>query len=76
MVTGEVASVNGRTVKLTLPDSQVVTARLEADVKVSVGESMAFTVKSNTGSQIALKPLFNSSAVNATAIKALGQASP
>ena len=75
VVTGEVASVNGRTVKLTLPDSQVVTARLEADVKVSVGESMAFTVKSNTGSQIALKPLFNSSAVNATAIKALGQAS-
>lgn len=75
VVTGEVASVNGRTVQLKLPDSQVVTARLEADVKIGVGESLAFAVKSNTGSQIALTPLFNSSAVNATAIKALQMAS-
>lgn len=75
VVTGEVASVRGRTVQLKLPDAQVVTARLEADVKIQVGQSMAFAVKSNTGSQIALTPLFNSSAVNPTAIKALGQAS-
>lgn len=75
VVTGEVASVNGRTVQLKLPDSQIVTARLEADVKISVGQSMAFAVKSNTGTQIALTPLFNSNAVNATAIKALQMAS-
>ena len=75
VVTGEVASINGRTVKLTLPDSKVVTARLEANVKISVGESMAFEVKSNTGTQIALRPLFGQSAVNATAVKGLEQAS-
>ncbi len=75
VVTGEVSSVEGRTVKLTLPDSKVVTARLDANVKISVGESMAFEVKSNTGTQIALRPLFGQSVVNATAIKGLEQAS-
>lgn len=75
VVTGEVVGIKGRTVQLRLPDSQIVTARLEADVKIQAGQSMAFAVKSNTGTQIALTPLFNSTAVNPTAIKALGQAS-
>lgn len=75
VVTGEVTGMNGKNVQLTLPDNRVVTARLETDLKLSVGQSLAFAVKSNTGDQIALRPLFNSEAVNATAIKALGQAS-
>ena len=75
VVTGEVISVSGNTVQLKLPDAQIVTARLEADVALSAGQSMAFTVKSNTGSQIALTPMFGSAAVNPSAIKALTQAS-
>lgn len=74
VITGEVVSVNGRNVQLRLPSAQIVTARLEADVALSAGQSMAFTVKSNSGSQIALTPMFGSNAVNPSAIKALTQA--
>ncbi len=75
VVTGEVVGVHGKQVQIKLPDSQVVTARMEADIKLSAGQSVAFEVKSNSGSQIALTPLFGSQAVNPAAIRALGQAS-
>lgn len=75
IVTGEVTKVSGKNVQITLPNSQVVTARLEADIKLSTGQSVAFEVKSNSGSKIQLTPLFNNTAVNPAAIKALGQAS-
>lgn len=75
VVTGEVSRVKGSEVQIKLPDDRVVTARLEANVKISAGQSMAFVVKSNSGSQIALTPLFSNTAVNPAAIRALGQAS-
>lgn len=75
IVTGEIEDISGKMVRLRLPDAQLVTAKLEADVRLSVGQSLAFAIKSNTGTQIALTPLFGSEAVNPAAIKALGQAS-
>lgn len=74
VITGEIAYIRGNMVKLQLLNKQLVTARLEADIKLSVGQSLAFEIKQNSGQQIALKPLFGNTAINPAAIRALGQA--
>ena len=75
IVTGEVVNVNGKSVQIQLDNKNVITARLENNMNVSVGQSLAFEVKSNMNGQIALTPLFTNTTMNPAMIKAITMAS-
>ena len=49
----------------------VITARMDADMNVSVGQSLTFEVKGNSGAQIALRPLYENLTQDANVLKAL-----
>ncbi len=73
---GTVNSMKNGQVVLGLTNGQTLTARVEGKVSLSVGQSMFFQVKSNNGSQIAIRPFtMDGSSVNLTlsdALKAAG----
>lgn len=75
VVTGEVVGINGKTVQIQLDSKNVVTARMENNMEVKVGQSLAFEVKSNSNGQISLSPLFTNTTMNPAMIKALSMAS-
>lgn len=69
---GEVVSRNGNEVQIRVDNKDVViSAKLDADMNVSVGQSMTFEVKNGTGSQIALRPLYENLTSDANVLKAL-----
>lgn len=69
---GEVVSRNGNEVQIRVDNKDVViSAKLDADVNVSVGQSMTFEVKNGTGAQIALRPLYENLTSDANVLKAL-----
>ncbi len=70
-IQGEVVSKNGNEVQIRMDKDVVITARLDRDIPVSVGQNMTFEVKSNSGAQIALRPLFENLAMDPNALKAL-----
>lgn len=75
VVTGEVVSINGKTVQIQMDNQRLITARLENKMEVAIGQSLAFEVKSNTNGQITLSPLFTNTTMNPAMIKAITQAS-
>lgn len=75
IITGEVVSANGKTVQIQLDNKSVITARVLNDMNVSVGQSLAFEIKSNSNGQISLAPLFTNTTMNPAMIKAISQAS-
>jgi hypothetical protein len=69
---GTVNSVKNGQVVLGLSNGQTVTARLDGKVSLKVGQSMFFQVKSNDGSQIAIRPFtVDGNSVNLTLMDAL-----
>lgn len=72
---GNVNSMENGVVVLGLPDGKTIQARLDSGVSVNVGQSMFFQVKSNNGTQIALRPFSNGFAGNPTLLAALDAAS-
>lgn len=70
-IQGEVVSKNGNEVQIRVDKDVVITAKLDADVNVSVGQSMTFEVKNNSGAQIALRPLYENLTQDANVLKAL-----
>lgn len=72
---GNINSMENGVVTLGLPDGKVIQARLDQGVSVSVGQSMFFQVKSNNGTQIAIRPFSNGIAGNPTLLAALDAAS-
>lgn len=70
-IQGEIVGKNGNEVQIRLDKDVVITARLDKDIPVSPGQSMTFEVKSNSGAQIALRPLFENMAMDPNALKAL-----
>ena len=61
---------NGQ-VTLGLSDGKTISARMEQGVSLAKGQPMLFEVKSNTGEQIAIRPVVLESAQNPTLMKAL-----
>jgi flagellar hook-length control protein FliK len=53
---GTVSSMKNGRVTLSLSSGQQIMARMDGKVSLSVGQSMFFQVKSNDGSQIAIRP--------------------
>ena len=73
-VQGEVVGKSGNTVQVALDPDTVLTARLERDLNIALGQSMSFEVKTNNGSLLSLIPLYSNMANEATIMKALAAA--
>lgn len=72
---GTVSSMKNGQVTLSLSNGQQLTARMDGKVSLSVGQSMFFQVKSNDGSQIAIRPfVVDGAGVNYTLLQALSAA--
>ncbi|MBO5144420.1 MAG: flagellar hook-length control protein FliK [Lachnospiraceae bacterium] len=57
---GEIASVNGEEVQIQLTNGQYMTARLERDVQVAIGQILNLQVQSNKDNRVVLKPVYDS----------------
>lgn len=68
---GEIISKNGREVQVRIDKDIVITARLDNNMNVSVGQNMTFEVKNTSDVQIALRPLYENLAQDANVLKAL-----
>jgi len=70
-ISGEVVEVNGKSISIQLDQDTVILARLEQDMKITLGQLLTFEVKSINKNQISLSPLFANTAQQATILKAL-----
>ncbi len=68
---GEVVSVNGNDVTLKIADNAVITAKLEQNMNVAVGQKMMFEISNNNNGQVALRALFTNLAQEQLATNAL-----
>ena len=73
-IQGEVVGKDGNTVQIALDSETVLTARLERDLNIALGQSMNFEVKTNSGSLLSLVPLYANMANEATILRALSAA--
>ena len=71
---GTVSSMKNGKVTLALANGTQISARLDGKVALTVGQSMFFQVKSNEGSQIAIRPFVSDSGGNITLMQALSAA--
>lgn len=71
---GEVISVGKDRVLLRLDNGQTIQAGVNGDIQLTEGQMLAFLVKSNTGKQLAIKPMFDVSIQNSSVLKALENA--
>lgn len=71
---GEVVSVGRDKVLLRLDNGQTIQAGINGNVMLSEGQKLAFLVKSNTGRQLAIKPMFDVTIQNSSVLKALENA--
>ncbi len=72
---GTVSSMKNGRVTLALSSGQQISARIEGKVQLSLGQSMFFQVKSNDGSQIAIRPFsVEGTGANYTLLEALSAA--
>ncbi len=55
---GEIASVNGQEIQIQLSNGQYMTAKLEAQMQLALGQILNFEVQSNENNRIVLKPLY------------------
>ncbi len=68
---GNVAKIKGNQVLLVLENGQSIKARLDGSVKLSLGQSMFFQVKSNENGVVSIKPYTDGVHSNPTLLKAL-----
>lgn len=68
---GSINHMENGIVTLGLSDGKTIQAKLDSGVSVQVGESMFFQVKSNNGTQIAIRPFSNGGIANPTLLNAL-----
>lgn len=71
---GTVTDISDGQVLLTLANGEKISARLEGQIQLRLNQAMFFEVKSNTQTQIAIKPYLNGDSSNPTLLKALMQA--
>ena len=71
---GTVTDISDGQVLLTLANGEKISARLEEQIQLQLNQAMFFEVKSNTQTQIAIKPYLNGDSSNPTLLKALMQA--
>lgn len=72
---GSISHMENGIVTLGLSDGKTIQARLDSGVSVRVGESMFFQVRSNNGTQIAIRPFAGAGGMNPALLNALKAAS-
>ncbi len=70
-VEGKVTDIRGKDVQIELPNGGRVSARLDNAMNLNEGQTLTFEVRSNSGSQISLTPLYTNLTMDPTAAKAL-----
>lgn len=73
-IQGEIVSRNGSEIQIRLADDMLLNARLDQNMNLEIGKSLAFQIKNN-GQSLLLSPLFTNTAVEGNVIKALDMAS-
>lgn len=68
---GEVVAVNGNEVEVKIDENAVISAKLEKNMGVAVGQKMMFEVRNNSDGQVALRALFTNLAQEQLAQNAL-----
>lgn len=71
---GTVTEIKNGQVTIGLNDGKSISARMDAGVSLEQGQPMLFQVKSNSGEQIAIRPVTLESAQNPTLLRALDAA--
>lgn len=71
---GEILDIKGTQVLIGLDNGQVISAKMEADINLNIGQKLMFEVKENTGTQIQIKPADVSLNPNPVLQKALQEA--
>lgn len=71
---GEVVSREGNNAQIRLLQDVLVDAKVDADIRLELGQNITFQVKNN-GQTLNLSPLFTNMATEGTALKALDMAS-
>lgn len=72
---GEVAEINGKDILLLLGNNQTMSARLDGDISLVLGQNVYFEVKSNSNNQVSLRPLYtNLTSTDPSVLKALDAA--
>lgn len=67
-ISGEVLAVRNGEIDIALDKDTVMTAKLARDMNIAVGQTLTFEVKTVSGSQISLSPLFENMAQNSETI--------
>ncbi len=72
---GEVAEISGKEILILLANNQTITAKMDGDISLMLGQSVYFEVKSNNNQQVYLRPLYtNLMSADPAVIKALDAA--
>ncbi|TCL55689.1 flagellar hook-length control protein FliK [Kineothrix alysoides] len=70
-IQGEIVNRNGNEVQIRVDKDVIITARLDKDISLAVGQNVTFEVKNQSGQQLALRPLYENLSQNPNVLKAL-----
>lgn len=70
-ISGEVVAIRDGEVDIAIAKNQFMTAKLERDFGITIGQMMSFEIKSNSSSQMTLRPLFANLEPNPNVWKAI-----
>lgn len=73
-LSGEVVAIRNGEVDIALGKDLIMTARLDRDVNIALGQTMTFEVKTVSEAQISLRPLFENMSQNTTILNAINAA--
>lgn len=74
-IQGTVVERNGNSVQIELAQDFAISAKLDKNVNLALGQMLSFEVKANAGSFMSLAPLYTNTANTATILRALAAAS-
>lgn len=70
-IQGEVVAVKGNEIVLELDNGSQLSARLDKNMPIGIGQTVTFEVKSNAGNRLALSPLYENMGHDPNVLKAL-----
>lgn len=73
-LSGEVVAIRNREVDIALSKDFIMTARLDRDLTIALGQTMTFEVKTISESQVSLRPLFENMGQNPNVLNAINAA--
>ena len=75
VLSGRVTDLQGNSILLTLENGQTLSAKLNGDMNIGIGQNLSFEVKSNANNRVELSPLYTNLNTTPTVLSALSEAS-